>query len=119
MRKDYWLTVRTGPKVARERFDTLDDALEELEARAARLTLRPRRETIDVKVRQFSPEAQVAARLEVAGPGRFLPAKRGGVDVRGDGSVQAYVGGVRKRPLKAKGRTAPFEVLRQTLGVRP
>ena len=119
MSKDYWLTVRTGPKVARERFDTLDDAVEELEARAARLTLRPRRETIDVKVRQFSPEAQVAARLEVAGPGRFLPAKRGGVDVRGDGSVQAYVGGVRKRPLKAKGRTTPFEALRQTLGVRP
>jgi len=82
MSQDYWLTVRTGPKVARERFDTLDDALEE---------------------------------LEVAGPGRFLPAKRGGVDVRGDGSVQAYVGGVRRRPLKAKGRTTPFEALRQAL----
>ena len=111
----YWLTVRTGPKVARERFDSLDDALEELEARAARLTLRPRRETIDVKVRQFSPEVQVAARLDVAGPGRFLPSKRGGVDVRGDGSVQAYVGGVRKRQVNAKGRTTPYEALRRAL----
>jgi hypothetical protein len=111
----YWLTVRTGPKVARERFPTLDEALEELETRAARLTLKPKRETIDVKVRQFSPEVQVAARLEVAGPGRFLPPKRGGVDVRGDGSVQAYVGGMRKRPLKAKGRTTPYEALRQAL----
>ena len=115
MSQDYWLTVRTGPKVARERFDTLDDALEELEARAAQLTLRPKRGTIDVKLRQFAPEVQVAARLEVAGPGRFLPAKRGGVDVRGDGSVQAYVGGVRRRLLKAKGRTTPVEALRQAL----
>jgi hypothetical protein len=80
MSQDYWLTVRTGPKVARERFDTLDDALEELEARAARLTLRPRRETIDVKVRQFAPEVQVAARLEARR--RRRPRRRLGAGLR-------------------------------------
>jgi hypothetical protein len=111
----FFLTVRNGPKVKRERFDTLDAALEELETRAARLTLAPKRNTIDVKVRQFAPETQIAARLEVSGPGRYLAPKRGGVDVRGDGSVEAYVGGIRRRPLKAKGRTTPYDALRKAL----
>jgi hypothetical protein len=111
----FWLTVRTGPKVERERFDTLDAALEDLETRVARLTLGPRRETIDLKVREFSPAAQVVARLEVSGPGRFLPPKRGGVDVHGDGSVTAYVGGVRRRGIEPKGNKTPYDALRKAL----
>jgi hypothetical protein len=111
----FFLTVRNGPKVQRERFDTLDAALEELESRAARLTLAPKRNTIDVKVREFAPASQIAARLEVSGPGRFLPPKRGGVDVHGDGSIEAYVGGIRRKPLKAKGRVTPYDALRRAL----
>jgi len=111
----YWLTVRNGPKIERERFDTLDAALDELESRAARLTLGPRRDTVDLKVRQFAPAVQVIARVEVAGPGRLLPPKRGGLDVHGDGSVQAYVGGVHRRALPAKGRVSPYEALRRAL----
>ena len=116
MPSGFWLTVRTGPKVERERFDTLDSALEELETRAARLTLGPRRKTIDLKVREFSPAAQVVARLEVSGPGRFLPPKRGGVDVHGDGSVTAYVGGVRRRGVGPKGNKTAYDALRKALG---
>ena len=115
MPSGFWLTVRNGPKVERERFDTLDAAVEELETRAARLTLGPHRSTIDLKVREFSPATQVVARLEVAGPGRFLPPKRGGVDVHGDGSVSAYVGGVRRRPVQAKGNRTPYDALRRAL----
>jgi hypothetical protein len=111
----FWLTVRTGPKVERDRFDTLDAALEELETRAARLTLGPRRSTIDLKVREFSPAAQVVARLEVSGRGRFLPTKRGGVDVHGDGSVTAYVGGVRRRGVEPQRNKTPYEALRKAL----
>jgi hypothetical protein len=111
----YWLTVRTGPKVERERFESLDAALDELESRAAKLTLRPRRDRIDLKVREFAPAAQIAARLEVAGPGRRLPPKRGGVDVRGDGSVEAYVGGLRRRPLEPAGNQTPYAALRRAL----
>jgi hypothetical protein len=111
----YWLTVRNGPKVERERFDTVGAALEELESRAARLSLGPRRGTVDLKVREFSPAAQVVARLEVSGPGRFLPAKRGGVDLRGDGSVQPYVGGARRRAVEPTGGQSPYDVLREAL----
>ena len=99
MPSGFWLTVRNGPKVQRERFDTLEAAVDELETRAARLTLHAGRDTIDLKVREFAPAVQVVARLEVSGPGRFVPPKRGGVDVHGDGSVSAYVGGVRRRPV--------------------
>ena len=102
MPSGFWLTVRNGPKVERERFDTVDAAVDELETRAARLTLGPPSKTIDLKVREFSPAVQVVARLEVSGPGRFLPPKRGGVDVHGDGTVSAYVGG--RAPAHGRGQ---------------
>ncbi len=116
MPSGYWLTVREGPEVQRARFATLEAALEELERRAANLSLRPRRERIDLKVREFAPGDQVAARLEVAGPGRFLPPKRGGVDLRGDGTAEAYVGGVRRRLVEQKGSESPYDALRRALG---
>jgi hypothetical protein len=112
----YWLTVRNGAKVERARFDTVEAAIEELETRAARLSLGPRRTTVDLKVREFSPAAQVVARLEVSGPGRFLASKRGGVDLRGDGSVQAYVGGARRRLIEPADRQTPYDALREALG---
>jgi hypothetical protein len=111
----YWLTVRTEGKVRRARFATLDEATAELEREGEALAAEVDRETIDLKVREFTPDAQVAARLEVSGPGRFLPAQRGGIDVRGDGSAEAYVGGVRRRPVEQKRGESPYEALRRAL----
>jgi hypothetical protein len=111
----YWLTVRTEGKVRRARFATLDEAVAELEREGTAFVAGVDRETIDLKVREFSPAAQVAARLEVSGPGRFLPAHRGGVDVRGDGSAEAYVGGVRRRLVEAKRSESPYDALRRAL----
>jgi hypothetical protein len=111
----FWLTVRDGPRVRRERFDTLEEALEGLQAAAVSLAQGSRRAPVDVKVRRFEPEGQVAARVEVAGPGRLLPTKRGGVDVRGDGSVEAYVGGVRRRAVEREGGESPYAALRRAL----
>lgn len=112
----YRLTVRDGPRVQRQRFDTLDAALDELERRVRQLALRPPRAPVDLRVRRFEPAAQVAARAEVAGGGSLLRrGVRGGVDLRGDGSVEAYVGGAGRRLLdQAEGESA-YDALRRAL----
>jgi hypothetical protein len=104
------VTVRTGPKVEKERYDALDAALDavELHARAAANT--ERRPPVDVRVRQYEAGDQVAARVELSGPGAAA-----GVDVRGDGAVQAWTGRWRRLPLALEDGETVYEALRRTL----
>ncbi|MFL5830094.1 MAG: hypothetical protein ACJ76X_09285 [Solirubrobacteraceae bacterium] len=112
------LTVRAGPRVERSRYDELADALDAAERRGRELASAAPRDAVDVKVRRFEPIQQVVARLELTGPERLLPSARGGVDVRGDGSTEAYVGGLRREVIKQrKGETA-YKALRRTLQAR-
>jgi hypothetical protein len=109
------LTVRTGPKVERDRFDRLDDALDALEARARELSDGAPKRPVDVRYKRFEPVQQVSARLELAGPERLLPTTRAGIDVRGDGSTEAYVGRVRRVVIEqGKGETA-YKALRRVV----
>ena len=107
------VTVRIGPKVERIRADELSEALDavELNARAAANT--ERRRTIDTRVRRYEAGDQVAARVELRGRGVSV-----GVDVRGDGRVQAWTGRVRRRPLELEGDETPFEALRREANAR-
>jgi hypothetical protein len=107
----YKLTIRLGPKVERHGFDALDPALEALEQHARRAADSADASAIDLKVRRFEPVQQVAARLELAGPGRL----RAGVDVRGDGSAEAYTGKWRRRLLHQRARESPYAALRREL----
>jgi hypothetical protein len=79
--------------VERLRFDSLDEALTEIAARGRVLQEEAPGRVVDLKVRRFEPVQQVVARLELSGPGRL----RGGLDVRGDGSAEAYTGRLRRR----------------------
>jgi len=107
----YKLTVRRRGEAARERFASLPEALSALEARLDELTPGERRGRERALSRELAPVDQVALRGEVAGPG-----VRGGVDVRGDGSAEAYTGRVRRRLVeRASGETA-YEALRRALG---
>jgi hypothetical protein len=109
------LTVRTGPKFDRERFESLDAALDALESRAEELAGTAPNKAVDVKFREFEPVQQVAARLELSGPERLLPSVHAGVDVHGDGSVEAYRGRLRRSEIEQrKGETA-FAALRREL----
>jgi len=117
MSRGYRLTVRVGPRVERSRFTALDGALDALEARIRELAGSTRRAPIDLKVRRFEPVAQVAARAEVSGPGRLFPVVHAGIDVRGDGSTEAYVGRARRRLVEQRTGETPFAALRRTLGI--
>jgi hypothetical protein len=109
MARAYRLKVRSGPRVERSRFDDRDAALSELEARTRALADEADAGRIDLKVRQFEPVAQVVARLELAGPRRL----RAGLDVRGDGSVEAYTGALRRRVIDQQAGESAYEALRR------
>jgi hypothetical protein len=96
------LIVRAGPKVETSRYDQLEDALDALEARARALAEEATGRPVDVKFRRFEPVEQVLARIELSGPQRLMPKVRAGVDVRGDGSTEAYLGHV-NRDVVARG----------------
>jgi hypothetical protein len=107
----YRLLVRDGPRVARDRFDDLDSALEQLEERGRELesstNLKPVASPLG---RKYDPVQQVAARLELSGRG-----VRAGVDVRGDGSSEAFVGRVRRRLVEQRSGESAYDALRREL----
>lgn len=113
------LTIRTGPRVEHRRFGTLEEALDEIEARGRELEHSVPRGSLDLKYKRFDPVQQVRARIELAGPERLLPSRRAGVDVRGDGSTEAYLGRVRRRAVKQRRGENPYKALRRVMSERP
>lgn len=109
------LTVRASHRVERTRFDALDEALSALEARGRKLAGSTPRKPVDVKLKQFEPVQQVVARLELAGPERLMPSVRAGVDVRGNGSTEAFRGRIRRRLLEQRPGEDAFAALRRAL----
>jgi hypothetical protein len=108
----YVVTVRRRGTTDRDRFASLDEALVALEARLDGLARGERRGAERGLAREYEPVAQVAVRGEVAGPAGL----RGGVDLRGDGSAEAYTGRLRRRLVeRGTGETA-YEALRRALG---
>lgn len=110
------LTVRASHRVDHSEFEALDDALRALDARGRELSGSAVREPVDVKVKRFEPVQQVIARLELAGPERLLPSVRVGVDVRGDGSTEAFRGRIRRTLLEQQRGEDAFAALRRQLG---
>jgi len=70
---------------------------------------------VDLKLKRFDPVQQVAGRFELAGPERLVPSVRVGVDVRGDGSTEAFQGRVKRRVLDQRPGEDAFAVLRRSL----
>ncbi len=109
------LTVRTGPRVKRERHETPEQVVSAAERHARELAETVRKDTVDVRVRRFEPAEQVVARIEFTGPERLVPSVRAGLDVRGDGSVEAYLGRVRRQVVERRRGENAYRALRRAL----
>jgi hypothetical protein len=110
--KRYTLTVRSQGTPHKHRFDRLADALDSLESEALALEGTADGEALGgTLIRRLDPVRIVVARLELAGP-RGL---RAGVDVRGDGSSEAFTGRVRRRVLEQRDGESAFDALRRAV----
>jgi hypothetical protein len=98
--------------VTRERYDELEKAVGAVEEHGRELErgadARPVGGSL---IRRIEPVQQVVARLELRGPGRL----RAGVDVRGDGSSEAYTGRVRRRLVEQRSGEDAYGALRRIL----
>ena len=108
----YRLIIRSGAKVTKESVDNLDAALAVLERSARELesstSARPAGGTL---LRRYEPVAQVSGRVELRGPRRL----RAGVDVRGDGSAEAFTGRLRRTLVVQRDGESPYDALRREL----
>jgi hypothetical protein len=105
------VTVREGSAVEHLRFDSLDEALDAIEQRGRELSRTTRGRPVDTKVLgRWEPRQQVAARLQLG--------RRGGIDIRGDGSAEAYAGWLRRRLVEERAGESPYDALRRVLAGR-
>jgi hypothetical protein len=108
----YTLTTRAGAKVRKEQFTTLDEALAAIEREGRRLERSADgRGEGGALIRRLEPVQIVVARLEVSGPRRL----RAGVDVRGDGSSEAFTGRFRRRVVEQRDGESAYDALRRAL----
>jgi hypothetical protein len=107
------VTIRIGPKVTKHRADTAADAVALLERELTGAAAR--RDEQRALVRTYTPQQQVAARGELRGPGAPWARPHGGVDVRGDGSMEAYTGRVTRRLVAQEAGETPFAALLRAL----
>ena len=112
MAEKYTVTVRGGARVRKRRHAQVADALRELEREGRELEA-----GVDARVeggtlmRRLEPVQVVVARLELSGPRRL----RAGVDVRGDGSSEAFVGRLRRRAVEQRDGESAYDALRRKL----
>jgi hypothetical protein len=107
------LTTRAGSQVDRQHHQTLEEALAALEQCVEGLQSDASREEVRFIGRRIEPARQVVARVEIAGPGSRGGSVRGGVDLRGDGSAEAFTGRVRRALVERRGgESAPAALAR-------
>jgi hypothetical protein len=105
--------VRHGSDVDHLGFDDLGVAVAAMRARA--LEIRAEGPVKGVaSLRDFGPEEQVHARLQLSGRG-LLRKPVAGIDVRGDGTFMPFRGGVRREELDPTHHETPFDLVRETL----
>ena len=109
----YRLTVRHGPKVQREGFDSLGEAIEAMEQRSREIQDEGPLGEVSA-LRDFEPGQRVHARIELS-TGGVLRGREVGIDVMGDGVLVPYAGVIRKRRLEPPDGETAFDAVRAAL----
>ena len=105
--------MRHGSEVEHQSFAGLDEAVAAMRARA--MEIRSEGPVRGVSsLRDYGPEDQVHARLQLTGRG-LLRKPVAGVDIRGDGSFVPFRGGVGREELDPSSHETPFDLVRETL----
>lgn len=107
------VTIRVGPRVTKRRAQSAAEAVAILERELT--GAEARRDEARALVRTYSPQQQVAARGELAGGGPPWARTHGGIDVRGDGTMEAYTGRVSRRLVEQEAGESPFDALLRAL----
>jgi hypothetical protein len=108
----FTVLVRCEGKVRKERFGDLRSALGALDREVGELADGASAQPIGGGlIRRIEPVQQVVGRVELRGPGRL----RAGVDVRGDGSSEAFTGRVRRTLVEQRKRESAVDALRRAL----
>ncbi|MGH2981091.1 MAG: hypothetical protein ACRDKV_03490 [Solirubrobacterales bacterium] len=107
------LTVRHGSNVSRERFASLEAAIEELRRQAEAIRSEGPLPKVS-SLRDFEPGQRVHARLEIS-TGGLLRSRDAGIDVMGDGALVPYRGGLRRTELEPRREQSPFDAIAEAL----
>ena len=109
----YTLTVRHGPRVRREGYEALDDALVALKRHVDEVRAEGPLDSVQA-FREYEASRRVAARLQLSSGG-WLRGREAGIDVMGDGTLVPYAGAIRRRQLEADAGQSPFAVVGEAL----
>jgi hypothetical protein len=107
------LTVRHGSEVDHRPFDDLDEAVAAMREWALAIRAEGPVERAS-GFKDYEPRELVHARLQLSGGG-LLRKTTAGVDVRGNGELVPYRGGLRREELDPTDHETPFDAVRETL----
>ena len=110
----FTLTIRNGPKVKREGFDSLEDSLAALRERVEEIRAEGGLVQVSM-IRTYEPSVRVKARLEIS-TGGPLRGRDAGLDVMGDGELVPFRGGVFRKPLAPSDGATPYDAIAAALG---
>ena len=106
----YTLTLRREGATEKQHHPTLAAALEALELEARAFANTERREDLTVFRRPYRAVQLVPLRAELSGPRIHC-----GVDVRGDGSAEAWTGRWARAIVEQQAGESPYAALRRVL----
>jgi hypothetical protein len=108
--------MRNGPKVTKTRHRSLPEAVDTLRRQAAELLSgTPVAPAATPFLRRYDPVSRVVGRVELSGPRRL----RGGLDVRGDGSSEAFRGRLRRTLIEQRDGESACDALARALSEDP